>query len=260
MLAFPVVGAVVVKDGWRTAWAGLGWALLLGLAPLAWLLVRHRPEDCGLDLESGSTSDAPLPESGRVHSLKEALATPAFWVFGVGSALYGLVASGIGLFNESILRERGFAATAYHQALAVTAVTALAGNFAGGWLASRWSLPRLLAVALLLLAGGLVSLPRLETQTGLMAQAVVMGLAGGFVTVLFFTVWPRAFGRPHLGQIQGAAQTLTVIASALGPLLLAKVVELTGSYATAFHGLAAVVFVTAGLAVMTRLPGTPSQV
>jgi MFS family permease len=32
MLAFPLVGSVVVSHGWRTAWAGIGWCLLPGLA------------------------------------------------------------------------------------------------------------------------------------------------------------------------------------------------------------------------------------
>ncbi len=44
--------------------------------------------------------------------------------------------------------------------------------------------------------------------------------------VLFFSVWPRAFGRRDLGRIQGAAQALTVLASAVGPLLLAWCVDL----------------------------------
>ena len=48
-----------------------------------------------------------------------------------------------------------------------------------------------------------------------------MGLAGGFVMVVFFSFWGRAYGRAHLGRIQGAAQALTVLASAVGPLLLA---------------------------------------
>ena len=56
---------------------------------------------------------------------QEALRTPAFWIFSIGAALYGLVASGIGLFNESILAERGFSADVYYQTLVVTAITAL---------------------------------------------------------------------------------------------------------------------------------------
>ena len=43
-----------------------------------------------------------------------------------------------------------------------------------------------------------------------MAQAVVMGVAGGFVMVVFFSFWGRAFGDGHLGRIQGAAQVMTV--------------------------------------------------
>ena len=68
-----------------------------------------------------------------------------------------------------------------------------------------------------------------------------MGLGGGIVMVLFFSVWPRAFGRRHLGRIQGSAQALTVLASALGPLLLAWCVEWTGSYAAMFRLLAVAV-------------------
>jgi hypothetical protein len=30
-----------------------------------------------------------------------------------------------------------------------------------------------------------------------------MGLAGGFVMVIFFSFWGRAYGRAHLGRIQG---------------------------------------------------------
>jgi MFS family permease len=63
--------------------------------------------------------------------------------------------------------------------------------------------------------------------------------------VLFFSVWPRVFGRRHLGRIQGAAQALTVVASAVGPLLLAWCVEWTGSYAAMFRILAAVIAVVA---------------
>jgi hypothetical protein len=68
-----------------------------------------------------------------------------------------------------------------------------------------------------------------------------MGIAGGFVIVIFFSFWSHAFGRMHLGKIQGAAQTLTVLASAIGPLLLAECVARTGSYAMMFYSLAAVV-------------------
>ena len=87
-----------------------------------------------------------------------------------------------------------------------------------------------------------------------MLWAVAMGLGGGLVMVLFFSVWPRVFGRRHLGRIQGAAQALTVVASAVGPLLLAWCIEWTGSYFALFNILAGVIALTAVAALLTPLP------
>jgi MFS family permease len=168
--------------------------------------------------------------------------------------MYGLVASGIGLFNEAILAERGFAPDVYHTALAVTAITGLGGNFAAGAWAEYRSLRGVLVAAMLLLAMGLTALPHVTAAAHVMLQAIALGVAGGFVMVVFFSFWGRTFGDEHLGRIQGAAQVLTVIASAIGPLALAWCVELTGSYAAAFYVLAGVVAVLGVAAATVRMP------
>jgi MFS family permease len=238
MVAFPVVGAAVIEHGWRAAWAAVGLSVLLGLAPLGWLLVRRSPEACGLTPDGERRAEEAAGEGSSGRTLRQALATPAFWVFGLASAVYGLIASGIALFNESILAERGLGASVYHRSLVIVALTSLAGNFLGGWLSSKWRINRLLALAMCLLAGSLLALPQVRTEAHVAAYAVVMGLAGGFVIVIFFSFWSRAYGRAHLGRIQGAAQALTVVASAVGPLLLAECVARTGSYASMFYLLA----------------------
>jgi MFS family permease len=265
MIAFPLVGALVQTWGWRAAWLAVGFGLLGILAPMSAAVVRRGPEACGLVADGGVP-----PMSARIHAENaravgattgyvwtEALLTPAFWVFAAGTALYGLVASGIGLFNESILAERGFSAQTYYQTLVVTALTALVGNFLGGWLTTRVQLERLMAISLFVLTGGLVALPHVSTQVHVMIWASAMGLGGGLVMVLFFSVWPSVFGRRHLGRIQGAAQALTVLASALGPLLLAWCVEWTGSYAMMFRMLAGVIAVVACAALITPAPSAP---
>lgn len=245
MIAFPIVGSLVQSSGWRAAWFAIGVVLLLVLAPASLLLARRAPDP---------PHQPNLPHQPSGLTWQEAVATPAFWTFSVGAALYGLVASGIGLFNESILAERGFGPGVYYQTLIVTALTALIGNFGGGWLATRISLPNLLAISLSVLAAGLAALPQVTTIAQVMAWAVAMGLGGGLVMVLFFSVWPRVYGRAHLGRIQGAAQAMTVLASAIGPLLLAWCIEWTGSYAGMFNVLAAVIGLAAGAALVTPLP------
>jgi MFS family permease len=254
MAAFPAVGAVVQASGWRVAWAAVGIFLVALVAPVAWFLDRSSPESIGLEVDGGG---AAVPEEELPHAnatLAEALRSPAFWVFALASSLYGLVASGIGLFNESILAERGFTPDVYYTALAVTAITGLAGNFVAGAIADRGSLRQILIVALSILTVALAALAHVTTVAHVMGQAVAMGVAGGFVMVVFFSFWGRAYGRRHLGRIQGAAQALTVLASAIGPLFLASFVELTGSYRAGFYTLAATVAALAVAAAIVRIP------
>lgn len=267
MIAFPTIGALVLSAGWRDAWMTVGVALLFVLAPLSWFLVRSTPEEIDEEID-GMPRLKPGPSShedcdmrgravGRTNAtLWDALQSPAFWVFAIASAMYGLVASGIGLFNEAVLAERRFAPDVYHNALAVTAITGLGGNFAAGAWAERRSLRGVMVVAMAILSVALAALPHVRTTLEVMLQAVAMGIAGGFVMVVFFSFWGRTFGNTHLGRIQGAAQMMTVVASALGPLALAWSVESTGSYATAFYALAVAVLMLGVSAAIVRLPRT----
>jgi MFS family permease len=261
MVAFPLVGQMVQTSGWRIAWAVIGAALIVGLAPLAWIVDRSSPAAIGVDVDGDDMMTSDQADSKATSaSLGEALRSPAFWVVALASSLYGLVVSGIGLFNESILAQRGFTPDVYYTALAVTAITGLAGNFAAGAFADRGSLRRVLLAALVILSAGLVALAHVTTWAQVMAQAVAMGIAGGFVMVVFFSFWGRAYGPANLGRIQGGAQAMTVFASAVGPLLLALCVDATGSYAAAFYTLAAVVAALGVFAAIVPMPeGAESQ-
>ena len=243
--AFTVVGTSVRVNGWRAAWLQIAVVLILFAAPVA-LLMRER--------RSADSADG--AESTGSLSLAAALRTPAFWVFAGGISLFGLVSSGLGLFNEAVLAERGFDQQTYVAFLAGTSIIGLAGQFASGWLTLRWSMQRLLGIAMLLYGGAIAALPLLTTQTELWFFAVMMGLSGGIITVVFFAVWRRAFGSAHLGRIQGAAQMLTVLASAVGPLIFAQSANWTGSYFPALWVLAPCVLLLGIAAFRVHLPGS----
>jgi MFS family permease len=117
------------------------------------------------------------------------------------------------------------------------------------------ALNRLMAVSLFVLMAGLIALPHVTSVAMAMAWATMMGLGGGLVMVLFFSVWPRVYGRRELGRIQGMAQAMTVLASAVGPILLAACVEITGSYRAMFYILAAFVGAFAAAAAFVAMPG-----
>lgn len=242
--AFKSTGAAVLEFGWRNTWSTIGLVLIAGLAPAAWLLVHDNRER-----EQATTAKA----SDVNFTVGQALSSAVFWVFAIASSIYGLISSGIALFNQAILAERHFEAETYHNVLAVSSICGMVANLAGGWAATRIPLGRLLAAAMILLAGSLAALPQLTELWQVYAYAVTMGAAGGVVTVSFFTVWGAAFGQAHLGKIQGWAQMMTVVASAAGPKLFAEFQDRTGSYTGAFYLFVPVAAVLAVAAWLTRL-------
>ncbi len=230
--AFKLVGGEVRAQGWRGAWREVAFALVVVVAPLTLLLLSSHSSETARDSDSRNAADS----SGV--KLSDALRSPVFWIFAGAASLYGLVSSGLGLFNEAVLAERGFDQKTYHTLLSVTTLIALVGQMFSGWLTLRWPMRRLLAAALFIYAAGLLSLPMLRTHAQLWAFAGLVGVSGGIITVVFFAIWRQAFGALYLARIQGAAQMLTVLASALGPLLFAKCHALTGSYFPILLGLA----------------------
>jgi MFS family permease len=246
--AFTAVGGMVRDSGWREAWAAIAYTLAFLIVPAVVLGTREA------DGKSAIPKKTPT-ESGNGMTLLAAFGTPAFWVFAGATAMYGLVASGLGLFNEAVLAERGFSQEVYHQFLAGTALIALAGQLGCGLLTLRWSMSRLLALALFAYSIALAAFPLLTTLSQLWLFAALIGLSGGMITVIFFAIWRQVYGAAHLGRIQGAAQMLTVLASAIGPLLFAKCAELTGSYMPALWVLAPAVAVLAIAAIRVSIPG-----
>ena len=244
-VAFIFIGGTVEHHDWRLAWVEVA----IGLVVVAILTACFLREPLRL---------AGAAESVNGATLGEALRAPVFWVFAVATALFALVYAGFGLFNEAIFAEHGFSAEIYHRFVAISALWALSGQMLCGWLSLRRSMPRLLAMALLLLASGLAALPQLHTLTQLWIFAGAFGLAVGFVTVIFFAVWGRAFGRAHLGRIQGAAQMVTVFASAVGPLLFAESEKACGSFTPLLYILATIVGISGLTAWFCQLPPSPS--
>ncbi|HVY70870.1 MAG TPA: MFS transporter [Verrucomicrobiae bacterium] len=220
--AFGVVGAVVSKQGWRVAWTAISFTLVLVLAPLVLLLLRDPPQHLA----------AAGAESGTLEgmTLADALRTPAFWIFAGATALFGLVSSGLGLFQQAVLAERGFDEKAYHALLVVTTLISLAAQFVCGWSLTRYPIGRVTGVALLVYAASLGLLPFVKNAGELWTFATLAGFSGGMIIVVFFAIWGQAFGRRHLGRIQATAQMLTVFMSAIGPLLFAKCQAALGSY------------------------------
>ncbi len=225
--------------GWHALWAGMGWVLILGIPPVVWLLASP---GCAWKRESvddfhPSAEGEPL-EQLHGATLWEALRGPTFWVVATTTSAYGLVVSGLSLFQQSVLEERGFDRDVFLTSATLSPLAGLLGNLIGGALLRCVGVTRVLVVGATGVAIGLALFQSIVTPAQVYLYAGGMGAAGGLISVAFLGGWRHLYGVAHLGQIQGAAQTLTVLASAVGPLLLAGSHRALGSFTPLLQGLA----------------------
>jgi len=245
LLLIKAVGWAL-KDGgydWRAIWAGVGVALI-GMSFMAALLLRSIVAENVDENESDKTS----------ATFGQALSTPAFWAFSLTISLWGMIYSGVSLFNEDIFKEQGFSRDLYFDVLVLVTVIALASKFLFGWLTRFVPLTRLLSACLVVTAMSLAGLPRATEIWHVYLYGAAMGIASGAVALLFFATWGKLYGRRELGRIQGVAQMLTVLASAGGPLVFSLGKRSGGSYAAVFTTLSAIVAVLAVVVWFVPLP------
>ncbi len=255
VIAIATAQLTIASGSWQATWQGIALGII-GLGLISILLVRRSPESIGLapDTAEDTAAGEEDERSSMGFTVWETLKLPAFWVFTLGSAVYNLIIAGVLLFNESILNEYGFDSTVYQKAIIAYLIVGLIANLLGGWLAQRWSIGKLMSIAMMLVGAYLWLFPVLQSEWQVVLHATLLGASGGVVTVIFFTSYGTLFGRPHLGKIQGVAQIFAVFASASGPWLLATVFESSGSYQPVFYGLLPVVLILAVAAWQVALP------
>lgn len=246
------MGRLIEDLGWSVAWRGLGWTIV-ALAVCFWFLAADRNSSelkVASEPEAEASSDT---NSELTWTLSKSLKSPAFWILVFGCAAFNLVWSGVTLFNESIVAERGLDQSASVEIMAILTGVGLIANLVAGALATRERVLKLLCVGLIFLAIGLFGFAQLSGVFAARFYAVAIGLSGGIIAVVFFSAWRHLFGETQFGRIQGSAQLATVLASATGPVVMAESYQRLGSYQPVFMSLSILVGVLAVVAFFIRL-------
>ena len=110
------------------------------------------------------------------------------------------------------------------------------------------------ALGLLLTAAGLAGITLAEEPTGAILYALVFGLNNAFTMTMFGYIWPRYFGRRHIGSIQGTGQMIGVVGASLGPLPVGLAFDFIGSPTGTLRLLALIPLACAVLALFLRTP------
>ncbi len=229
----PLSQWLIDTVGWREAWIWLGvstWALLI---PPVLFLAHNRPEDLNLlpdgeAAEAGDEAAAAAAEQGL--TLRQALATPTFWI--LCSGLFGLsmLVTSLHFFQVSILTTQGLGEAAAARIFPISALVMVIAIPLVGKALDRFPTHYVFAFGLVVMVLSLSSASQVHDLTTAMIYAVAFGLNNGCTMTFFGYVWPRFFGRKHLGAIQGTGQMIGVIGASVGPIPLAIAFDLLGSY------------------------------
>ena len=240
MAASPLLLRVaIVEYGWRTTYRGLGAIVVVILLPLM-IVYRNRPEDLnqlpdGFSVPLNSETSAQLRVTGL--SLSEAMRESSYWILIFLQIIWSLVGTSL-IFDVQSLGHAKLNGNSLQVAwgeipteAANTFFFASIGImiFVGGFLADKFLLSRLLRISILGMVIGLLILV-LGNGAAFFVAYCVYGLAQGLLVAVSGTIWPRFFGRAHLGKIRGGAMMAMVAGSSLGPLITGFAFDRTGSF------------------------------
>ena len=250
---------LIASIGWRPAYALLGGGLLVVMVPIAAGLYRRRPEDHGLLPDGGVSRKAPRRESNDTsidYTLKQALHTPLFWVLSCGVASMSMLGTGLIFHMESIVTDQGMAASIAAAVFMPMGLVQAVLRLPLGILVDYVSPKLVLMGALILQAIVLWMAPRLSSPSYALVYGGVFGAMQVGWAAAGAVMWARYYGREHLGSISGAALSIGIVGSSLGPMAMGLARDWTGTYTT-FFNLSA--FIPLGLAVAAVLVQPPAE-
>ena len=223
--------------GWRWAWVMLGLGVCAVMLPIILLLYRNHPREVGQQMDGAVVMDgedvsdaASLDPTGTSFELIGAAGTRAFWILLALGAAHGMIFAAVMFHRVQIFESHGLSGAHGAVMVAVYSGCLAATQLVAGVLADRVPMHLLACASSLIIVAALLVLACMDGLIMAYAFGAMYGVGTGVEVVCRNTMWPRYFGRRHLGKIKGAAMMATVIGSSFGPFLMGWTFDQVGRY------------------------------
>jgi MFS family permease len=233
---------LVDRLGWRETVAALGgFALVLGL-PVVAAFTRDNPALRRANEKSAASA-----------GVRDAIWSRPFAIVVIVLFLGSLGQNGAIIHLSALLTDRGLQATTAALILSTLGAASLLGRFVAGHLLDRFFAPRVAACLLGAAALGAFVLASAHSAPSGVLAAVLIGIGMGGEADVTPYLLARYFGLRSFSTLYGFTWTAYAIAGALGPVLMGRAFDFTGSYTVFLTGLSALMLLAACL--MLLLPG-----
>lgn len=223
------VGEVVMPLGfvslksflhWKTLW--LVAALTIAAAiPLMWRLLRleRTPQSIAAENDVAGMDN-------RHWTRAEMLRHPLFW--SVLPALVGPPCFITAFFFQQVhLAEvKGWTHLSLVTTFPAYTAASVIAMFTGGWALDRWGTARLMPAYVLPLAVFFAVFPQIDSVAVAPFALAIMGLTSGAQMTVPMAFWAEFYGTRHLGAIRATIGAAMVLATAIGPALSGRLIDL----------------------------------
>jgi len=222
-MILPVVAqALVSAHGWRTAYASLGAiALLLGL-PLSLRYIRDKKT------QPFTTIHEPAVLLGMTW--QQGLRSFPFWIIVAILCVSAISMNGAISQLSAMLTDRGITARGAALCASVLGGSSLLARVGVGRMLDRFFGAHVALVVNLITALGIFMLAHASTLSIGSLAAVLIGIGAGGEAALTPYLLTRYFGLRGFSTLYGITWTFYAAAAAIGPVILGRTFDATGSY------------------------------
>ena len=227
----PVSQFLIDQYGWKYAWIILGISTWIIMVPSLFILAWNNPENIGLKPDGVKKSNLKNDEIEAIEGLNltEASKENSFYILAAMWFGMAMLVTTLHFYQVTILTNQGitteFSASLFTvSAFAMVVFMPLVGKFF-----DNFPTKYVLATGLLINSISLISITYSNSEAYSLFYAVSFGINNAFSMTMFGYIWPRYFGRKHLGSIQGTGQMIGVIGASLGPLPVGFAIDYLGS-------------------------------
>lgn len=247
MLVPQIAKKLNMEFGWHQALMLLGILMIIIALPMVWF-VRDNPEE---------KSSKPKKEESRI-SLKTILKGWPFYLLLIGSMCSIGAVSGTSQ-NLKLFFSIDLKYTQQESANIISLVLAssIIGRLLIGWLADRIPKKYVMMLIYAIVAGSIPLLYLADTPGIIYLFAFIFGIGLGGDYMIIPLMAAELFGVKVMGRVMGLILTFDGLAEAFSPMLVARMRDISGSYANGFATL--MLLGVIGIITVSILPGSKKE-
>ena len=241
-----LVVALILSLGWRASWQVTAIVLIAVMVPgILYLLRNHhqRHQDYLHQVESDKTITVEAQRK-RQWTRAEVIRDKYFYLFLPGLMSQPLMFTGFIFHQIHIVESKGWSLAVWASLFLMYALLSVATKFFTGFWVDRFGAIRLVYIAGLPMALGLIIL---SITSNIFWGGVFLALTGitvGFQSTVSAPFWAEMYGSKHLGSIKSLGAALMVFCTAVSPFLFGWLIDLEVSIESLAMASAGYIFLT----------------